>query len=146
MCYSCSLQSRDIKLLSTYLAASLIFTSAQRPGAVQNLTISEYNAQVEDDDNEGMFLVDVEHHKTAASHGPAQLFMNSRINSIMKVYLNTIRRSHNAKHLRERFFLEMSLRTSPNSFNLLPQDLTSKPQLPPLTEKWYHQKADSRIN
>jgi len=74
---------------------------------VQNLTISEYNAQVEDDDNEGMFLVDVEHHKTAASHGPARLFMNSRINSIMKVYLNTIRRhtKPQCKAFEERFFL-----------------------------------------
>ena len=65
-----TISNTEIKLLNAYLSANLMFSSAQRPAAIRNLTIDEYQNKEEND--EGCHLIKVARHKTAA-HGPARL-------------------------------------------------------------------------
>ena len=96
----------DIKLLNAYLAANLMFLSAQRPAAIRNMTIEEYNNKEENNEVESCHLIKVARHKTEAL-GPARLFASKEITSLMNIYLQHIRTviKPQSKELQSRFFL-----------------------------------------
>ena len=83
-----------------------MYLSAQRPAAVRNLTICEYQNKEENDEVKGCHLIKVARHKTAA-HGPARLFINKDIGTLMDIYLHDIRATikPKSKELECRFFL-----------------------------------------
>ena len=59
----------DIKLITAYAAAKIIYTNSQRSGVIQNLTIEEYELRIFCDDE---CVIPCTHHKTGPQ-GWAQL-------------------------------------------------------------------------
>ena len=88
------------------MAANLMFLSAQRPAAIRNMTIDEYNNKEEDDEKKGKYLIKVVRHKTAAQ-GPARVIVSKNINDVMNMYLQHIRSklTPQCRAFESRFFL-----------------------------------------
>ena len=88
------------------MAANLMFLSAQRPAAIQNMMIDEYNNKEEDDEKKGKYLIKVVRHKTAAQ-GPARVIVSKNINDVMNMYLQHIRSklTPQCREFESRFFL-----------------------------------------
>jgi len=85
-----SFTDMDVKLFNAYISANLMFLSAQRPAAIRNMTITEYLQREENDEAEGCYLIKVAQHKTA-SRGPARVFVNKDIGTLMDIYYHNVR-------------------------------------------------------
>jgi len=92
--------------LNAYIAANLMFLSAQRPAAIRNVTIDEYNNKEENEEAEGCHLIKVVWHKTEAL-GPARVFASKDITTLMNIYLRDVRTviKPQSSELQSRFFL-----------------------------------------
>ena len=82
------LLSQDYMLIICYIAASIIFTNAQRPGVVQHMTISEYEEREHIDSK---VIIRVLNHKTCASRGPASIVITPQLEMMINDYLQCIR-------------------------------------------------------
>lgn len=82
-----SLNEAQLKLAMGAVAVSILYRSWQRPGVVSNLTISEFDGAVKEDDT---FCISVKNHKTG-SLGPARLLADHQTMSRMRQYLKHIR-------------------------------------------------------
>ena len=60
----------DHMLIISYIAAAIVFSNAQRPGVITIMTISEFQQRL---NINGKILIQVLHHKTASSMGPANI-------------------------------------------------------------------------
>jgi len=92
--------------MNAYITANLMFQSVQRPGAIRNMTISEYNNRAENDEDKGSYLIKVARHKTAAK-GPARVIANKETSTLMNFYLQNVRTVIKplCKEYESRFFL-----------------------------------------
>ena len=70
------------------MAASIIFTNAQRPGVVRHMKISEFEQRECIDDK---LVIRVLNHKTSASRGPANIVITTDIEKMINKYLKYIR-------------------------------------------------------
>ena len=85
------LASRNIQCAAVWLAGCLLHTNAQRPGAICNATVTEYEkAVVTTAGREKYTTFYVRHHKTAST-GRAKITMNKHIATQMKKYVDFIR-------------------------------------------------------
>ena len=75
-------QARD------YLMLRLILSCGQRPGAVANLTVNEYQA-AETDETTGYSITFTAKHKTS-SMGPAPLAWDDELRKIGDIYFNIL--------------------------------------------------------
>jgi len=80
--------SSDFKLVLAYISSILIYTNAQRPGAIENMTLTEYEARTELEPDK--YLVRVKKHKTA-SKGPANVVFNKHTEECMEKYKTLLR-------------------------------------------------------
>jgi len=78
----------DHMLILSYIAATIIFSNAQRPGVITNMTISEFRQRL---NVNGKILIQVLHHKTASSMGPANIVITIEQEQMMMKYLQLIR-------------------------------------------------------
>jgi len=97
--------TKQHKLILAYIAANIIYFNAQRPGVVQNMTIDEYNDKTED--SKGKYLVNVLHHKTSSSSGPAEIIIEKEVDVVIESYLHNIRQhiTPKSERLSDRLFL-----------------------------------------
>ena len=75
-------------LIISYIAAAIVFSNAQRPGVITNMTISEFQQRL---NINGKILIQVLHHKTASSMGPANIVITPGQEKMMMQYLQLIR-------------------------------------------------------
>ena len=73
----------------SYLAAILMYKNSQRPGVVENMTISEF--QQRRDQGNSKVLIRVLKHKTCTSTGPANIIINKNCEQVMCQYHDLIR-------------------------------------------------------
>jgi len=74
----------DFKVVLAYISAVLIYTNAQRLGAVENMTLTEYDARSVIEP--GKYLIRVKKHKTA-SKGPVNIVFNMHTAECMETLL-----------------------------------------------------------
>ena len=75
-----------------HLIMKLLCRSGQRPGALSNLTIEEYNnGQWEKESKPPLFVTQTQLHKTSATEGAATLFWNERNFKLGQIYLRKLR-------------------------------------------------------
>ena len=82
-------QTEDIKLVTAYCAAKLIYGNGQRSGVVENLTTEEFLNRVEDPTT-GEIIIKCHHHKTGAQ-GIAQVVIKKSTDELMGSYYRYIR-------------------------------------------------------
>ena len=104
ICASSKIHSGDYKILIGCIAAHLIYLNGQRPAAVQNTTITEFEEreQAKNDDDE--YCVQVIEHKTAAQ-GPVVLMFKTDILFLMKQYQKLRKTVKQVKAKNHLFFL-----------------------------------------
>jgi len=104
ICAYSKIHSGDYKILIGYIAAHLIYLNGQRPAAVQNMTITEFEEreQAKNDDDE--YCVQVIEHKTAAQ-GPVVLTFKTDILFLMKQYKKLRKTVKQVKAKNHLFFL-----------------------------------------
>ena len=81
------LSQQDMKLLTAMASAMLLYSSAQRPGAVLNCTLAEYEARKFEGD---ITVITVAEHKTS-SCGPARLTLGRKAALLVEAYVEDIR-------------------------------------------------------
>ena len=88
-----------------FLVAKIIYPNGQRPGAVINMTIEEFEAAEEQDEDK--MMITVRKHKTAKSLGPIRVVIDSKDHQRMKLYKDRIRSQLHplSEDLSHRFFL-----------------------------------------
>lgn len=100
-----SITTREYNMILAYLAASIIFENAQRPGVVQQMTVQEFKerTQIATDKT----LIKVLRHKTITSRGPANVVITPDVESLMLRYYNNIRSkiTPQSQEFSNRFFL-----------------------------------------
>ena len=67
----------DVKLLTAYAAALLVYKNSQRSGVVDNLTMKEFELMRENDRDKDKIVITCVHHKTGAAGG-AKLVVEKR--------------------------------------------------------------------
>jgi len=75
-------------LIISYIAAAIVFSNAQRPGVIRNMTIQEFHQRL---NLNSKILIQVINHKTASSMGPANIVITPGQEQMMMQYLQTIR-------------------------------------------------------
>lgn len=83
-----SFDIKDIKLLTAFAAALLLYTNCQRSGVVQNLTIEEFNMRQKTHDSK--VIISCINHKTGPQ-GRAQLVVEKHSEQILLNYMKLIR-------------------------------------------------------
>ena len=83
------INSQEYLLIITYIAASMIFPNAQRPGVVQHMMINEYEEREHIDEK---VVIQVLNHKTCASRGPASIVITPNVEKMINDYLQYIRK------------------------------------------------------
>ena len=80
----------EFNLVRTYIALHLFISCTQRKSTVENFTIGEFEeaSKVEGAADGDHWVVNVHHHKTAASRGPANLVLSEYLHSTMAKYLD----------------------------------------------------------
>ena len=98
------LQGHEYQLIISYIAATMIFNNAQRPGVVRHMTIAEYESRECIDDN---MIIRVLNHKTATSRGPASIVITAHLEGMINKYLKYIRNTivPQTNDLKENLFL-----------------------------------------
>ena len=101
------LTCKDHLLILSYIAASIIFPNAQRPGVVQHMTLPEYEEREYIEDK---IIIRVMNHKTSASRGPASIIITSELEKIINRYVKYIRNNTTPQtdELKENLFLTMA--------------------------------------
>ena len=100
------LLGEDYLLIICYIAASIIFPNAQRPGVVQHMTVTEYKER-EHNDIDNKIVIRVLNHKTCASRGPASVVITYKLEIMINDYLKYIRNNVEPQtdELRDNLFL-----------------------------------------
>ena len=98
------LQSCNYSLILCYMAASIIFNNAQRPGVVRHMKICEFENREYIDDK---IVIRVLNHKTSASRGPASIIVTTDLEEMISKYLKYIRKTiiPQTDQLKENLFL-----------------------------------------
>ena len=93
----------DVKMITGYAAALMLYGNCQRSGVIQNLTLYEYDEK--DYTNDGMVVVSCLHHKTGPQ-GRARLVLTREKEAILDCYKRLVR-AHimPSKGCEELFFL-----------------------------------------
>lgn len=101
------LQGYEYKLIICYIAASMIFNNAQRPGVVRHMTISEYKQREYIDDK---VVITVLNHKTSTSQGPASIVITTELEEMINQYLTYVRKTivANTDELKDNLFLTIT--------------------------------------
>ena len=87
-CLKVSFDIKDVKLLTAFAAAVLIYRNCQRSGVVQNLTIDEFDHRQQA--NQDKLIVSCINHKTGPQ-GRAQLVITNQAECILLMYKQLIR-------------------------------------------------------
>lgn len=75
-------------LVRDYLIAQIMIDNANRAGVVAFMTVKEFQrARMEDD----CYVVEVLHHKTVDTHGPAQVALTVRLYNCLDIFLKELR-------------------------------------------------------
>ena len=76
-----------------HLIMKLLCRSGQRPGALANLTVEEFNNGQWDQESDPppLFVTQTQLHKTSSTEGAATLFWNKRNFNLGQIYLNKLR-------------------------------------------------------
>lgn len=75
-------------LVRDYLIAQIMIDNANRAGVVAFMTVKEFQrAKMEDD----CYVVEVLHHKTVDTHGPAQVVLTVRLYNCLDIFLKELR-------------------------------------------------------
>lgn len=82
-----SVPEKELKFAMTAVMLATLFGSWQRPGAMKNLTLSQFTSGVMID---GVFVVSVTDHKTGVG-GVARLMFNGDLKSKVENYISYIR-------------------------------------------------------
>ena len=98
------LQGCNYWLILCYMAASMIYQNAQRPGVVRHMKIKEFEQRQSKDDK---VVITVLTHKTSASRGPANIVITTDLEEMICKYLKYIRRTITPQNnqLNENLFL-----------------------------------------
>jgi len=74
----------ELKIVLSFIGAHILFLNAQRPAAMENMTLIEYKARQETAD--GRYCIRVAEHKTACTYGPVVLFISPKVLYLMECY------------------------------------------------------------
>ena len=72
-----------------YIITSLILSNASRPGSIRNMTLSQFRAA--NIDKNGLCIVFVTNHKTAATSGPAVIVFTPELYHKCRIFVQKIR-------------------------------------------------------
>lgn len=104
---SSTINCADYNTIISYLAANLIYSNAQRPGIVKNMTKDEFIDRKRISANK--VLIKVFEHKTIAARGPANVVISTFIEKFMVKYYEDIRMHITPKEgMEDKFFLSYS--------------------------------------
>ena len=87
-CLKISFDIKDVKLLTAFAAAVIVYRNCQRSGVVENLTVGEFNERLEADDDK--IIISCINHKTGPQ-GRAQLVVTKQAERILLQYKHLIR-------------------------------------------------------
>lgn len=81
--------SNDEKLLiRRYITVNIVYRNAQRPGAVINMTLSEFEGRRRVESSCGAYhVVSVKEHKTAALYGSARVILQDKVAELTQIYI-----------------------------------------------------------
>ena len=86
------LSPKEICQYRDYLMLMVLVASAQRPGAISNLTIDEFKGgEFRKVGGEDMYITSTLLHKTGTTRGPAALFWNERRKKMGEIFLKKLR-------------------------------------------------------
>ena len=99
-----SLIWKELRIVLAYIAANIIYLDGQRPGVVQRMTVEEWAAKTEVDDE---WVIEVMDHKTAGAFGPASVAVSYKVAALMEEYYLLIRGKITPQNdeYQKRFFL-----------------------------------------
>lgn len=82
------INNREYNIVLAYISAVLVFTNAQRPGSIENITVEEYRKRKEIEP--GKYIIRVMVHKTASS-GPANIIFCKEMEQCLHKYNTFLR-------------------------------------------------------
>ena len=82
---------KEIQIVLAYIPANIIYLNGQHPGVVQRMTVDEWAAKIEVDDE---WVIEVMDHKTAGAFGPASVAVSHEVAALMEEYYLLIRGNH----------------------------------------------------
>lgn len=80
-----------------FLMARLLIENAQRPGAICNMTLEEFNNPLET--TEGKMTIPVADHKTAQHSGPANIHCSTKLYKLIGTYIKYVRPESQSKYV-----------------------------------------------
>ena len=95
---------KELRIVLAYIAANIIYLNSQRPGVAQRMTVEEWAAKTEVDDE---WVIEVMDHKTAGAFGPASVAVSHEVAALMEEYYLLIRGKITPQNdeYQKRFFL-----------------------------------------
>ena len=76
-------------LTRDYIISTLILSNASRPGAIRNMKLSQFRSATIDEN--GLYIVLVTDHKTAATSGPTAIVFTSQLYHECRIFIQKIR-------------------------------------------------------
>jgi len=95
-------QTEDIKLVTAYCAARIVYSNSQRSGVVENLTTEEFLNRKEDPET-GEIIITCHHHKTGPQ-GVANIVIDKSTDQVMDSYIKYVRQRANPNDDTEHLF------------------------------------------
>ena len=96
----------------TFIMAMIYLKNAYRPGPLTLMTAADYNRRTKiEEDKEFIWVF---HHKTASTHGSAEIYLTKELSKYMKIYYNVFRSQYSPScNANNPFFVTHSLLESP---------------------------------
>ena len=86
-----SLIWKELRIVLAHIAANIIYLNSQRPGVAQRMTVEEWAAKTEVDDEWVIEVIEAMDHKTAGAFGPASVAVSHEVAALMEEYYLLIR-------------------------------------------------------
>ena len=96
----------------TFIMAMIYLKNANRPGPLTLMTAADYNWRTKiEEDKEFIWVF---HHKTASTHGSAEIYLTKELSKYMKIYYNVFRSQYSPScNANDPVFVTHSLLESP---------------------------------
>ena len=80
----------ELKIFLSFIGANLLYLNGQRPAAMENMKLLEFEQRQETGD--GRYYIKVAEHKTAGTYGPAVLLISPKVSYLMECYYTYTRK------------------------------------------------------
>ena len=86
--HSLQVNQAEYTLIRDFILTQITVANAHRLGVLANMTMGEFNKAKQ---SEGNYIISVKKHKTADSHGPAQVVLSPTLFGYLKVFVAKVR-------------------------------------------------------